>query len=142
MIVFPNGLSISSVIISTVLGHSGRGFFPYLLFPNYRRLVSTVKQEKISVATKSSTRFPRVGNFVMKDPRTWKYVQRLPDMGMLNAYGLTNNGVEEHAEQIAISRRKGFNVIPNFYPEFNKGEEIAIKETLEAVGLFCFLFRN
>ncbi|MEA1926429.1 MAG: hypothetical protein U9M90_04320 [Patescibacteria group bacterium] len=103
-------------------------------------MVSTVKQEKISVATKSFTRFPRVGNFVMKDPRTWEYVQKLPDMGMLNAYGLTNDGVEKCAKQIAISRKKGFNVIPNFYPEFDKGKEIAIKETLEAVGIFCFYF--
>ena len=130
MIVFPNGLSISSVIISTVLGHSGRGFFPYLLFPNYRKLVSTVKREKISVATKSSTRFFRVGNFAMKDPRTWKYIQRLPDMGMLNAYGLTNDGVEECAKQIAFFREEGFNIIPNFYPEFDKGERKAIKKTL------------
>ena len=101
MIVFLNGLSISSIVISTALGHCGRGFFPYLLFPNYRKLVSTVKLEKISVATKSSTRFPRVGNFAMKDPRTWKYVQRLPNMGMLNAYGLTK-AIQEILEAIEI----------------------------------------
>lgn len=139
MIIFPNGLSISSMVISTALGHFGRGFFPYLLFPNYRKLVSTVKREKVSVITKSSTRFSYMGNFIRKDPRTWKYVQRLPNMGMLNSHGLTNDGVEKCAEQIAISRKKGFNVIPSFYPE-NKDEEIAIRETLEAVELFSFHF--
>ncbi|MCD6149931.1 hypothetical protein J7J13_04080 [bacterium] len=102
--------------------------------------MSTIKQEKISVAAKSSTHFPRIGNFVMKDPRIWKYVQRLPNTGMLNAYGLTNDGVEKCAEQIAISQKKGFNVIPNFYPEFDKGEETAIKETLEAIETFYFYF--
>ena len=139
MIIFPNGLFISPVVISTVLGHFGRGFFPYLLFPNYRKLVLTVKREKVSVITKSFTRFPRVGNFILKDPRTWKYVQRLPNMGMLNSYGLTNPGVEKCAEQIAISRKKSFNIIPSFYPE-NKDEERAIRETLEAVELFSFHF--
>lgn len=140
MIVFPNGLSISSIVISTAFGHSGRGFFPFFRFPNYWRLVSAVKRKKISVATKSSTRFSLIGNFIMKDPRTWGYVQKLPNIGMLNSYGLTNDGVEECAKQTAISRRKGFNVIPNFYPEFNKGEQSAIKETLEAVGIYCFYF--
>jgi len=142
MITFSNGLSISSVVISTAFGHSGRGFLPFFLFPNYWRLVSIIKREKISVVTKSSTRFSHTGNFVMKDPRTWKYVRKLSDMGMLNAYGLTNDGVEEYAKQIAVFRRKGFNVIPNFYPEFNKGVGVAIKETLEAMKLFCFYFKT
>lgn len=145
MILFSNGLSISSIIISTALGHFGRGFFPFFLFPNlfpnYWKLVSTVRRKKISVITKSSTRFSRIGNFIMRDPQTWRCVQKLPDMGMLNAYGLTNPGVKKCAKQITISRRKGFNVIPNFYPEFEKGE-VAIKETLETVEIFCFYFET
>lgn len=52
---------------------------------------------------------------------------------MLNAYGLTNDGVPTNAPKIALACQSGFNVIPNFYPQFNKGQHEAIAETLLAV---------
>jgi dihydroorotate dehydrogenase len=135
MITFGPG-RISTIVISTALGPEGRGIFPYTLLPAYRRLVRAVRQTGATVLAKSATRRPRRGNFAAANPLTWKYIRRLPDCGMLNAYGLTNDGVEKIAPRIAAACREGFQVIPNFGPEFAKGAEIAARETLEAVALY------
>ena len=127
---------ISPVVISTALGHDGRGIFPYTLLPGYRRLLAAVRDTGTTVFTKSATRFKRRGNFIPANPLTWKYIRRLPDMGMLNAYGLTNAGVEVCARDIRRACDEGFKVIPNIYPEFIKGTAIAIRETLEAVSIY------
>jgi dihydroorotate dehydrogenase (NAD+) catalytic subunit len=88
------------------------------------------------VFSKSATRHSRRGNFVAANPLTWKYIQRLPDGGMLNAYGLTNPGVAAGAPGLAGAIQAGYRVIPNFYPEFAKGGEMARQETLEAIALY------
>ncbi len=127
---------ISPVVISTALGLSGRGIFPYTLLPGYRRLMRAIRETGTTVFAKSATRHPRRGNFVPLNPLTWKYIQRLPNCGMLNAYGLTNEGVKVSAPAIKASVASGFQVIPNIYPEFAKGTETAIQETLEAVRIY------
>jgi len=127
---------ISPVVISTALGHDGRGIFPYTLLPGYRRLLAAVRDTGAAVFTKSATRFNRRGNFIPANPLTWKYIRRLPDMGMLNAYGLTNDGVEAVAPEIGAACREGFQVIPNFWPEFGQGADRAVRETLEAIALY------
>jgi dihydroorotate dehydrogenase (NAD+) catalytic subunit len=126
---------ISPVVISTALGHDGRGIFPYTLLPGYRRLLAAVQATGTSVFTKSATRFKRRGNFIPANPLTWRYIRRLPGLGMLNAYGLTNAGVEVCAPDMRRAGDEGFRIIPNIYPEFIKGTSIAIRETLEAVEI-------
>lgn len=127
---------ISPVVISTALGPDGRGIFPYTLLPGYRRLLTAVRDTGTTVFTKSATRFKRRGNFIPANPLTWKYIRRLPEMGMLNAYGLTNAGVEACAPDIRQACDLGFRIIPNLYSEFIKGTAIAIKEALEAVEIY------
>jgi dihydroorotate dehydrogenase (NAD+) catalytic subunit len=127
---------ISTIVLSTALGPDGRGIFPYTLWPAYRRLLRAVRETRTTVLTKSATRFPRRGNFVFANPLTWKFIQRLPRGGMLNAYGLTNEGLAVVAPGIGAACRAGFQVIPNFWPEFTKGSEIAVQETLEAMALY------
>jgi dihydroorotate dehydrogenase len=127
---------ISTVALSTALGPDGRGIFPYTLLPAYRRLLRAVRSTGATVFTKSATRHPRRGNFIPANPFTWKYIQRLPGLGMLNAYGLTNSGVASCAPDIGAACREGFLVIPNFYPEFGKGADTAIRETLEAIAIY------
>lgn len=127
---------ISTIVLSTALGVDGRGIFPYTLLPSYRRLLRAVQKTSTTVFTKSATRYPRQGNFVAANPFTWKYIQRLPNLGMLNAYGLTNKGVEACAAKIGAASREGFQVIPNFWPEFSKNSETAVQETLEAIALY------
>jgi len=124
------------VVISTALGQAGRGLFPYTLLPGYRRLLRAVKETGATVFSKSATRFPRRGNFVPANPLTWKYIRRLPGLGLLNAYGLTNHGAAAGAPDIRRSCDLGFHVIPNLYPEFIKGTETAIRETLEALEIY------
>jgi len=127
---------ISTVVISTALGPGGRGIFPYTLLPAYLRLLRAAGETGTAIFTKSATRFPRQGNFIAWNPLTWKYIRRLPDGGMLNAYGLTNKGVAACAGGIKVSAAQGFKIIPNFYPEFAKGTELAIKDTLEALEIY------
>ena len=128
--------SISTVVISTALVPSGRGIFPYTLLPGYRRLLRAVKGTGTTILAKSATRFKRIGNFIPWNPLTWKYIRRLPDMGMLNAYGLTNQGADACGQEIKGAVGQGFKVIPNLYPEFAKGTELAIKDTLEALEIY------
>ena len=90
---------ISRVLISTALGPGGGGIFPYTLLPSYRRLLGVVKETKTTVIAKSATRYRRQGNFIPGNPFTWKYIRRISDQGMLNAYGLTNQGVKVCAER-------------------------------------------
>jgi len=132
----PAQRQISPVVISTALGHDGRGIFPYTLLSAYRRLLAAVKDTGTSVFTKSATRFKRRGNFIPANPLTWKYIRRLPGMGLLNAYGLTNAGVESCAPDIRAAGDAGLKIIPNLYPEFVKGTTIAIRETLAAVEIY------
>jgi dihydroorotate dehydrogenase len=127
---------ISPVVISTALGHDGQGIFPYTLLPGYRRLVRAIIDTGTTVFTKSATRLPRRGNFIPANPLTWKYIRRLPGMGMLNAYGLTNAGAKACAADIRRACDRGLRVIPNIYPEFIKGTDTAIQETLEAVAIY------
>ncbi len=127
---------LSRIVISTALGPAGAGIFPYTWWPAYRRLLWAVKETGATVFTKSATRHRRRGNFIAANPLTWKYIRRLPHMGMLNAYGLTNDGAAAVAPEIKRALGEGFFVIPNLYPEFAKGTEIAIQETLEALDIY------
>lgn len=133
---------ISMIVISSAMGHDGSGMFPLTLLPSYRRLTQVVMDSKTTVLTKSSTFEKRVGNFVAYNPLTWKYVQKIGAIGMLNAYGLTNNGVTTNASEISRMIRRGHKVIPSFYPEFVKGRDIAIKETIEAVSVYSWFMNE
>jgi dihydroorotate dehydrogenase (NAD+) catalytic subunit len=127
---------IPTVAVSTALGTSGRGIFPYTLLPGYRRLLRAVRETGAAVFAKSATRSKRTGNFIAWNPLTWKYIRRLPGGGMLNAYGLTNPGAEACARQNKAAVEQGFKVIPNLYPEFVKGTELAILDLVEAVEVY------
>jgi len=150
------GNPISRVVTSSIMGHYGDGMFPLTLFPPYRRLMRVIKQAEIYNLTKSSTAEQNIGNFVLANPLTWNYIQRIGKNGLLNAYGLTNYGVRINSKHIAWACISGFNVIPNFYPQFAKGREIAakqkqspetglkitIQETLMAVSKYKSLMNN
>lgn len=131
--------TISDVLISTAFGQNGRGMFPYTFSSKYRKLLELVKENNITIFAKSSTRYSRIGNFRIMNPFTWKYIQKISYRSMLNAYGLTNKGMKANAKDIAISCRDGFNVIPNYYPEFNKGIGVALQELRESVDI-CYKY--
>lgn len=135
MIELKNG-RISKIVVSSILGHSGGGLFPYYLLPTYMKFLYYTRLMDITVFTKSATRFKRIGNFVFTRPWTWKYIKRLDNISMINAYGLTNGGVRKHAPEIASTCKSGFSVIPNFYPEFSNGIDEAILGTIEGVNIY------
>lgn len=133
MIKISDSRKISRVVISTAFGLDGKGIFPHTLKWEYNKLLKTVKETGTTVITKSITRYPRKGNFIPHNPFTWKYIKKLPNDGMLNAYGITNLGI---VKCIKISNyTNDANVIPSLYPEFSRGEASAIYETRVAVGL-------
>lgn len=138
-IIFDNGKRvISDVVVSTALGQSGMGMFPYTIKSSeYRKLVRLVKKENITVFSKSSTRFKRKGNFRIYYPWTWKYINKISYATILNAYGLTNDGVEKNAKKISASCEEGFNVIPSYYPEFEKGIDTALRELTDSVLIYA-----
>ena len=137
MIMLKKGNMISHVVVSSILGHSGRGMFPLTLKLSYRKFVKKVLETKTTVIAESATRFKIVGNYQIRKPWTWWiYVRKLPRMSLLNAFGLTNDGIEKCAKKILRSAKKGFQVIPSYFPEFSKGLDIAIKEALEAIAIY------
>lgn len=128
MIKISENRKISRVVISTALGLSGRGIFPHTLKPKYKSLLKSVEGTGTTVIAKSTTRHPRKGNFILYNPFTWKYIKKLPNCGMLNAYGLTNQGIEK-----CVKKFKGndnTNIIPSLYQEFYKGKDLAINDIL------------
>lgn len=149
MIRLPNGKVLSKIIVSTAFGLDGEGIFPYTLCPSYKKLLRTARKTGTSIFTKSITLYKRQGNFVLTNPFTWKYIKRLPNCGMLNAYGLTNPGTKAVIDKFQKSK-VGFDclVIPSFYPEFSKGTGVAIKEIMESIELmdesvgFCVVELN
>lgn len=135
---FKNGCSISPVVINTAFGHSGRGMFPYVLFHIcYWYLLFLAKKHELSILSKSFTRFGRKGNYIWYNPLTWKFIRRMPNKSLLNAFGLTNKGVRKAAKKIKKSHRKGYRVIPSYFPEFARpgGIKTVIKEALEAIRI-------
>lgn len=135
------GHEISPIVVSTIMGHSGGRVFdipPQItnLFPAYRELRRVIRRTRVTVFTKSSTFQRHTGNFKPLNPLTWKYIQPLDHDGLLNAYGLTNHGVEVNARGIAAACKAGYNVIPNFYPQFIKGQDMALAETLQAITIY------
>ena len=95
-----------------------------------------IRKTNATILTKSSTYERHIGNSRPWNPFTWKFIQRFEKDGLLNAYGLTNDGVEVNARAIAAACRAGYNVIPNFYSQFAKGQTLAIAETLKAITVY------
>jgi len=137
------GHRISTVVVSSVMGHSGGGLFPYTLFPGYRQVMQAIKETGTTVFTKSSTALKNTGNFIQWNPLTWKYVQKIDEDGLLNAYGQTNDGVLVNAEKIALAIKDGYQVIPNFFPQFSQGIDQVIDDISFAVDTYRhFLGKN
>lgn len=128
MIMTRNGYKISNVVVSTILGIDGNGIFPLTLYPKYQKLQKIVKSTKTTILGKSFTLPKRVGNFILWKPWTWKYIQTLEKDGMLNAYGLTNEGAVWEIPKIIRSLAEGNKIIPNAYLDFSKGMEDAFQQ--------------
>lgn len=136
MITFPNGRSISTICVSTALGIDGMGIFSRMISRDYMDLVSAVHSTSTTIFGKSTTRSKRSGNFHVCRPWTWKYIQNFGADGMLNAYGLTNKGVDAHSDEIRRAVAIGVRIIPNFFPFFNNGREAAAKDVFETIDIF------
>jgi dihydroorotate dehydrogenase len=135
-IVFPGKGRISDFVISTVLGIDGRGIFPLLFWNPYAELIQAAHATGTTILGKSSTRYEHSGNFHIWNPLTWKFVQMFGEKGMINAYGLTNPGIEVTSNDIAESANQGIQIIPNIFPFFKDGWEAAAKQVCDSVDIF------
>lgn len=130
------GVKISSVVISTIFGHTGNGMFPLVLTPSYRKLLSLAKETKTTILTKSSTRHKNIGNYRPWKPWTWGAIRNFGVDGIINAYGLTNKGVLFNAEKIVGVLRQGYDVISNYYPELFKSRDRMVSDIGEAIDIY------
>jgi len=79
MAIQTHGHEISTIMTSSIMGHSGGGMFPLTLLPAYRRLMQVIKEAGVTNLTKSSTAYQNFGNFILLNPLTWKYLRRIGD---------------------------------------------------------------
>ena len=70
MINFEEG-RVSTILLSTISGHSGKLFFLYGLSPSHRKMLKIAREAETAEILKSSTRFKNVGNFNPRKPSTW-----------------------------------------------------------------------
>jgi dihydroorotate dehydrogenase (NAD+) catalytic subunit len=131
-----NGHTISTVVVSTIMGHHGDGMFPLYFRPSYLRAMRVIRQTNTTVLSKSSTALGRIGNYHPWKPQTWGCIRDLPNMGMINAYELTNDGVASCAKGINLAIKKGFDVIPNFFPEFGDDFELTLLNIKDSIEIF------
>lgn len=132
------GIEISDVAVSTILGHGGDGMFPLIFSPQYRDILTLVRENGNTDFTKSSTCLKHVGNYIAYKPWTWDCIRTFGPEGMINAYGLTNEGAYVNAKKVAKATKKGFNVIPNIFLEYAQlsTEEDIINRFVTAVRQF------
>ncbi|MDO8667480.1 MAG: hypothetical protein Q7K35_00045 [bacterium] len=136
------GHTISNVVLSTAMGHSGRGMRELFWSRDYQNVKKAIKRNKLTIFAKSSTYRKHKGNFRLFNPFTWGCIRRFGYNGMINAYGLTNDGTKVNAQKIARAIEKGDNVIPNFYPQFAIGRRDAIEEAIYAMIEYDAYLRN
>lgn len=142
MIRIENG-RITTVVVSSIMGHGGDGIGLLMVYPRYMSFVNYVLNTETSVIVKSATRHKYVGNFVDTRPWTWKYVQLFEDKSappgytkaILNAYKLTNDGIRVSAKMIHRASNKGFNVIPSIALEIDKDESMMLRELRESIDI-------
>ena len=126
---------ISPVVISTALGHDGQGIFPYTLLPGYRRLLKRSCNRHRGV---HQNRHPLAvpGQLHPRQPLHLETYPAPPGDGHAQCLCLTNKGWRPAPRISGGPATRGLRVIPNIYPEFIKGTDMAIRETLEAVAIY------
>jgi len=133
---FLDGKRLSPIGLTTIGGHGEDGMLPYSLNNDYRFLIKVSRLTDTTTYTKSSTFLRKWGNLIIFLPWTYRYVQKLPNGGMVNAFGLTNAGSKKCAKKIARAQERGHRIVPNIYPEFSKGTDRTVEEILGAIFTF------
>jgi|GEM_PF-1829331 len=120
-------LNFSRIIISSAFGTDGGGIPGYNLLPHYAKLLFYARKTQTCVITKAISQKSRVGNvrpFRLLNPFPFiisarKYVKRLPDGGIVNAYNLTNEGMLGESRKILKNAQCGIRIIPQLYVGFS-----------------------
>jgi len=138
MISYSNGFTASNLTITSFLGHSGGGMWPYTLYLPYRLLLRTIRQTHTTVHSKSVSRDPIIGNVILGNVFSYmKVVKKTEDKkGLINAIGLTNHGALIHIFEAAKALDKGFSIIHSYVPVFKYGVEKAIIDCSSFINLY------
>ena len=134
-----NRHTISDIVVTSYLGHSGDGdIFPLNLLLSYRRAVALVRETGKTVIAKTATLYNNKGFYKPWAP--WQVVKHITKdgrvIGLVNAFGLSNEGVYVCACKIKKSIQAGFSVIPSYAPRFSQGLTIANIEGVEALRIY------
>ena len=135
-------LTISSIVVSSILGTSGDGnVFPLNLLPSYNSFVKKVNETKTTVIAKSATLYPEKGNHNKWMP--WRTVKRIRvktsngwKAGLVNSYGLSSQGVKICASEIKVAMSYGFDVIPSFSPELSAPAKLVCADAHTAMRIY------
>jgi dihydroorotate dehydrogenase len=140
MITYKNGFIVSNLSVTSFLGHSGGGMWPYIYYPPYQLLLWTIRKTRTTVHSKSISWNPIIGNVMLGNIRSYmKVVKKTEDgKGMLNAIGLTNLGAQKHVYESQKAVEKGFQVVHSYAPIFKNGIERAVDDIL----CFIYLYRT
>lgn len=134
---FWNGFELSPLTVNTVLGVSGMGALPFMVNPLYLLLLAVIRATKTTVHAKSSTYEKWIGCVRNSRPWTyWQYIKKIENDGLVNCFGHTNPGIDRCAELNSFATMLGNIVIPNYYADFTKGFETAVRQSLEALGIY------
>jgi dihydroorotate dehydrogenase len=134
-----NKHTISDIVVTSYLGHSGDGdILPLNLLPSYRSAVSLVRETGKTVIAKTATLYDNKGFYKPWAP--WKVVKHITKdgrvIGLINAFGLSNKGVYVCACKIKDAIKAGFSVIPSYAPRFSQGLTAANIEGVEALRIY------
>jgi dihydroorotate dehydrogenase len=141
MIRYKNGFTVSDLSITSFLGHSGGGMWPYTYDPLYQLLLLAIHKTQTTVHSKSVSWNPIVGNVKLGNIRSYmKVVKKTEDgKGLINAIGLTNHGARKHLSEMYKAVSNGFRVIHNYVPVFKNGILKAADDAICFIQLCTFL---
>jgi dihydroorotate dehydrogenase len=132
MISFGNR-NISDIVVNSIMGHGGGGdIFPLYFFPAYLDTAHLILETETTVIAKSATRHRRRAPLL-----TVRKVRESGQVvGLINAYGLKNPGVEVCARMIKKAINRGFRVIPSYSPDFSQGFDTAVQQMMESLSIY------
>ncbi len=119
VITFSNGHSFLFMTASGALAFDGRGWpWEWPL-----RWAGLLDPKLFTIVTKTLTRWPRRGHLRWSHP--WSVVKKMGQEGVLNAIGLTNNGIDWWIQEVA----------PRIFPDYKIVVSIEAEDAVEMVEM-------
>ncbi len=126
---------VSPISVSTVGGHWGLGLLPLAFHPEMAASMMLLRMTNTTEILKSSTLKNHIGNFIFYNPKTWRYVQKVGQYDLLNAYSHTNWGAWLNFLMAGLVKKLGFDIIPSFAADYSQESQNVIAENVYAADI-------